>query len=210
MRPFKIASAFAVLALTMSTANATIWSIDSALNGTDGGYGYSSFHDTSGSNVMSGSSFGDILPSITGSYNDATGAIIANLTVDPVAAGANLNFSLTGTLLFSANGFLTNNSELVADFDGTNGALDDAVLGFMSGDICCNGNNNATPGLDPNSFELSSGVLTLWGADGFNLSNGSYSGSSLGMDLRIQLVPEPATLALFGLGLIGVAARKKS
>ena len=56
----------------------------------------------------------------------------------------------------------------------------------------------------PNSF-LSDGlggrILTLWGADGF--TNGEYSGSNIGLDLRVHLsaVPLPAALPLFGTGL---------
>jgi hypothetical protein len=41
-------------------ASATPWTINSVLSGTDGSFGYSSFHDASGGNPMSGSSFGSI------------------------------------------------------------------------------------------------------------------------------------------------------
>ncbi len=159
----------AALALTATGANATLWNIDSVSNGSDGGFGYSSFHDASGSNVMNGPILGNMLTTvISGTYDDLTGAFFANLTVDPTAAGANLDFTLTGNLLFAANHFLAAVSSLALDVAGSSGALADAVLGFIPGDVCCNGNNNATPGLDPNSFDNTTGILTLWGADGFD------------------------------------------
>jgi len=54
----------------------------------------------------------------------------------------------------------------------------------------------------------------LWGADGFNITNGEYSGSNIGLDLRVHLspVPLPAALPLFGtgLGIMGfIAWRRK-
>lgn len=200
----------AALTLAATQANATLWSIDSVFNGTDGGFGYSSFHDASGSNVMSGPVLGDIQPgTVSGTYDDVSGDFFVNLSVDPTAAGSDLDFTLTGNLLFGGNEFLATGSTLAIDFAGSNGALDDALLGFMSGDVCCNGNNNSTPGLDPNSFDFSEGILTLWGADGYNLLTNTYSGSTLGMDLRLNMsilpdtssVPEPSSLILLGLGL---------
>jgi len=213
-------SLFGLVALTFAAtqANATLWTIDSVLSGSDGGYGYSSFHDSSGS-VMSGASYGDINETvISGTYNDVTGEFLATLTVDPTAAGADLLFSLDGTLLFGNDEFLADPSFLAIDFLGENGALADTTLGFMSGDVCCSGNNNSQPGLDPNSFDVSEGILTLWGASGFD-GDSSYIESILGMDLRLTMsvapdtssVPEPGTLTLLGLGigLLGFARRKR-
>ena len=59
--------------------------------------------------------------------------------------------------------------------------------------------------------------MTLWGANGFNTSTGSYSGATLGMDLRIRLekaptsveVPAPGITAIFGLGLIGLGYMRR-
>lgn len=79
----------------------------------------------------------------------------------------------------------------------------------MPGDICCSGNANAVAGLDPNSFDPASGILSLWGANGFNPAGNSvasyYNGApSLGMDLRVRMapvpVPESAGWSLLALG----------
>ena len=213
--------ATAIATLTFSIhAHATVWNIDSVLHGSDGGFGYSVFHTASGSNVMSGSVLGDITNVISGTYDDTTGAFSATFEVDPVGS-ANTTFTLNGNLLFSSN-FLATPSTLAIDFAVPNTHLVDTVLGFVPGDICCSGNTNTTPGLDPNSFDASAGIISLWGANGF-LANATgsrvadyYYDSTLGMDLRLQLsptsVPEPSTLALLGLGIaaIGVARRRSA
>lgn len=51
-------------------------------------------------------------------------------------------------------------------------------------------------------------AATLWGADGTSRGDGMFSGATLGVDVVI-IIPEPSTLLLFGLGLLGVAANRR-
>lgn len=189
-------------------ASATPWTIDSVLNGTDGGFGYSSFHNASGGNPMSGSSYGGISNVGSGSYDDVSGAFSGSFAI-----GGD-TFTLIGNMLFSSN-YLAGASTLAIDFATGTTNLIDTTIGFMPGDICCNGNANGTPGLDPNSFDASTGILTLWGANGF-VSSGTnvgtyYVNETLGMDIRLQLsqVPEPGMLMLLGMGLLGLGLRRR-
>ena len=209
-----VGTACACLVVASFGVNAAVYNISSVLQGNDGGYGFSSFHDANDSTPMSGPKLADISgPVISGTYNDMTGAFDAVLTV----SDAGPNVTLSGTLLFDGSGFLSASSMIAVDFDGVsaNPLLRDTVIGFLPGDICCSGAG------DPNSFKNIGGnmVMSLWGADwgysgDFNdaLAN-PYQGSKLGMDLRIQLtaVPVPAAVWLFGsglIGLIGLARRK--
>lgn len=51
-------------------------------------------------------------------------------------------------------------------------------------------------------------TATLWGADGTMRDDGMFSGATLGVDVVI-IIPEPATLLLFGLGLLGIGAQRR-
>jgi len=197
------------LAVISLGANATVYNITSVLQGNDGGYGFSSFHDANDSSPMSGPKLADITgPIISGSYNDVSGAFNAVLTV----SNAGPNVTLSGNLLFDVSGFLNPSSTLDVDFDGSSGFLADTTIGFLPGDICCSGTG------DPNSFKDIGGslVMSLWGAN-WDYGDGSafnsdaplpYLGSTLGMDLRVELtaVPVPAAVWLFGSGLLGLVA----
>jgi hypothetical protein len=191
-----------------SAAQAAVYTITGVLGGSSD-FGASSFHDASGSSPMVGPTVADILegPGLFGTYDDVSGALHAT--------GLNINggasFSLDGTLLFDADGLLTANSVLNVTFTGS--SLSDTTLGFLAGFVCC-----GSSGFPPNSFRPDGAnmILTLWGADfsGDFLSTGSYTGSQLGMDLRLGMsaAPVPAAVWLFGSGLLGLfgIARKKA
>ena len=192
-----------------SAAQATVYHITGVLGGSSD-FDASSFHDASGSSPMVGPTVADILegPGLFGTYDDVSGAL--------TATGLNMNggasFSLQGTVLFDANGLLVANSVLNITFTGS--SLSDTTLGFLPGFICC-----GSSGFPPNSFrpDGDNATMTLWGADfsGDFLSTGSYAGSQLGMDLRLQMsaAPVPAAAWLFGsglLGLFGIARKRRS
>jgi len=52
-----------------------------------------------------------------------------------------------------------------------------------------------------NSYQ--NGYITLWGADGYDTTQGIYADPRLGSDIVMQ-VPEPASLLLMSMGMIGI------
>ena len=219
-----------LLTMFTSPASAALYDVDFALPG-GSGFGASLFHDASTGNHMSGDVVGNITPNnpdTTGVYDSITGEFYAEIhDVTPVYDTQPNHFTLSGTLLFDANGVLANDSTLFLDFtDGASGKLVDGMMGFKAGYVCCGSTDS-----DPNSFiqqgESDIFWLTLWGAN-YNSENpwdGEYDNkTNLGMDLRLQLtelpgdrglpqVPVPAAAWLFGsglLGLVGVARRKNT
>lgn len=197
---------------SVSAASWRIKSVRSSDTSTDnGGFGFSGLHTPNSWNVMSGSALEDITGA-TGTYNDVTGEVDYVFSLDN-----STSFTLKGNLIFnqSINGqssFLGANSTLA--YMGLNssgsGISENGTFGFLPGDVCCGGI------ADPNSFiEQMNGTyfMTLWGADGFNDITGTYSGSTVGMDFRVELeqVPLPPALWLMfsGFGLIIAKSRKR-
>ncbi len=194
--------------LVNSVVSAATWNVVSVEQGSDGGFGFSGLHDASGSNVMSGAGLADIT-SASGTYDDVSGD--ANFTF---SLSNSTSFNLTGNLIFNSSGWLASNSTLAYSGLTLSGISSTGDFGYMPGDVCCGGS------YDPNSFMPTTGnlnFLTLWGADGFNTNNGTYSNSTIGMDFRLGLapsaVPLPAAAWLFApalLGVLGIRRKKKS
>jgi len=208
-----IQSSLAVVVLMASGfAQATIFNIIDVQSGTDGGFGYSSFHDSSGSDPMQLGPDGylaDVTAVLGGTYDDS-GALDVTLELDSGAGTVHI----TGNLIFDGSGILGANSFLDLDFTGAglDPALVDTTIWFVGADVCCSGS------ADPNSFTTDSNgdlVMSLWGANHDDETfSGTYLNSTIGMDLRLELqpVPVPAAVWLFGsglLGLVGVARRRQ-
>lgn len=194
-----------------ATTQATTYNITGVLHGTDSGFSFSSFHDSSNADGDNNVMTGPVLETFettgfSGTYDDVSGSFLATFDVSGTAGPV----TLSGTLLFDGSGLLSTNSQLDLDFTGSDGALVDTAIGFLMGDVCCSGTN------DPNSFDGS--LMSLWGANfdygGGPLGplsttfDGSYEGSTLGMDLRISLtpVPVPAAVWLLGSGLLALVS----
>jgi hypothetical protein len=206
---------FLIAALLCSgTSQATIWTVTDVLSGSDGGFGFSSLHRADEGSPMSGATIAAV-DSASGTYNDVSGVL--NLTLGLSNADT---LEIIGTLVFDGSGNLDGDSQVaysgltnLATTWGGIGVTAAGSLGYMDGDVCCGGS------FDPNSFSPT-GVgdlhyMTLWGAD-FAAANfiGDYTGSSFGMDMRLELsqVPVPAAVYLFGTALLGLFGfnRRKS
>lgn len=209
----------AISLIFCGASQASLFSVNTILNGNDGGFGYSSLHEANDSSPMSGSILTTI-SSATGTYDDVSGA--TNLVFELANQDT---LTLTGTLIFNGSGLLASNSELAysgmtnlaaSTFGSSVSLASSGDFGYLPGAVCCSGAD-----YPPNSFMQDLGgsdlhYLTLWGADfGSDIFGGSYDGSKIGMDFRVELsaVPIPAAAWLFGsalIGLVGFSKRRKA
>ena len=247
LRAFALAGiAGAAMAIVASgPAQATLWKIDGILgpNAVDNGFGYSSLHDSTGSNVMTGailanfggsvgdSNVGGSLPGF-GSYDDVTGSFHASWAIFDNPIGGPIGImSVSGILKDQGTGAAgTIGGVLNYDIVVGPGALATQLggAGQHFGQFYFNDKVEFAPAVyDPNTFVADNAdntkrILTLWGATDTTSGgpttdgNGFYSfgQSLLGADLRFGLsdsgggtsIPEPAALALMGLGVMGLGA----
>ena len=194
-----------------ASAGATMWEATMLLNGTNNGFGFSTFHDSSGSNVMAASTGGTSqMHLISATFDDVTGAFFMDVNYDNNTGSPSYgagSATLSGILNFDnfmtgSNFEMSNQSDLFMTNPGDLFLVGDATLSFLAGIQCCGG---ATP--PPNSYLIDTNgdlVMSLWGADGYDPWSGEFIGSKIGMDLRLKFsaVPEPSLLGLIGLGLM--------
>jgi hypothetical protein len=103
--------------------------------------------------------------------------------------------------LVGASGFYWGSSPLIIDFIGLNNfsnPLEHIVLTSLIADVSLGANVSL---LDSNDLRISFANL-----EGNSILNNNNARVSIG--LAVSEVPEPTTLAIFGLGLIGLASRK--
>ena len=208
----------ALVATSALPASATVWNIFNVQGGSEGGFTYSLIHEASGCNAMCGSTIATISGNgALGTYDDQTGMLNAtfNLSGSGIAAGATMTIAskATNPLLFGGVDDTTLAPALFdVTFTGTTIAgVQSAVVGIKSGYVCCGNDGN-----DPNSFKAVSpglGLISLWGADGFNINGETYEIATFGVDLRIEVaatnnddVPEPGALLVFATALITLRA----
>ncbi len=146
---------------------------------------------------------------------------------DPVTGAFNISIDL-----FSDSGLTTSigtasgaGTLVAAEFNGNDGGL----IGSIDWDFDATAEGNglfdsttffidifyatSDAGYTANSTDGTYDFMTLWGANGgFDLTDGSFTNSTLGVDLVVQFVPIPASVWLLTSGLIGlitVSRRRK-
>jgi hypothetical protein len=201
--------------LAFATASsAAIFSIDSILQGSDNGFGYSVFHDQT-SHRMNGNHIEDPTTLDAGGFwNSDTGKI-------------SFSFNLDGAGTVEAKGNLASNAMGIGNISGLNGFIDMTFAGAA----------NIADGIyrfifdaalytvdGANSYDSGDNHISLWG----DLGNYSRQGcrdaqtTCIGADLRLQLgdelneEPQPVPLPAGGIllltalgGLVGARKAKK-
>ena len=189
------------------TAQATVWKMDEVLQGSTGIISVSVFRAAGIASILGGSILGTIDPSVTGTYDDMTGEFSGNFFVEEVGVGP-VYFTLQGTFLFNnpEDPFLIDSfAQLdLVDLDSSGDKITDTTL--------------TTPqsGLSfLTSFDSTTGIMTIVGANGFLTEFQFYFDTDLGMQLQIQLSQvvdidikpgsDPSCFNIDGHGVIPVA-----
>ncbi len=169
----------------------------------------------------------DAAVAATPGYGTSHPALFENISNHGLFGGTNQDIAFKFTINFAVTPAQTGAWEFRAGVDfGHGGAmfLDGAALGFKSNDMWWGGSyGNSSQYLDflsTSPLAAGSHVLNIYGLEGccdgpqqaqFRLA-GSSEFKTLGSTDGLSAVPEPATYALFGIGLmgLGVARRRKA
>lgn len=216
---FLVALTMVVLAVG---AQASVLTIVDTPQATSGPFRHNVFHTASSSGGAGGTilAWFDLDPDASTSwYNPLSGDMVLNIgiftgsslaTQIGVATGTgvglvgtdlNLNLDMiVGTITWDFDMSFDSGSNLagyLADQGhSTGGDTYQVTQTFLDTDFVPSADNV------PNSWDGSN--LTLWGADGYT-SGTTYGNATLGVDLVATAVPEPTSLMVMGLGLVGVS-----
>ncbi|MEM9583312.1 MAG: VPLPA-CTERM sorting domain-containing protein [Pseudomonadota bacterium] len=205
MRNFALSVIVSASAVLAAPAAAAVYNVTGIANGSQGGFGFSLFHDQS-NHQMSGGTIATIDAEVTnGSWNSSTGAFYMDFT----AGGGSISAS-SMNLLESGGSFTGTDSigynivggDILMTFEGVSGITDGSyTMNFVpaqQGGSIANG--------VANDFSF----LNLWGDHDY----GNCGNSCFGVDLRMQLsevatAPLPASALLLFAGIGGLGAMRK-
>jgi len=176
------------------------------LNGSTGSYTY--WDDTYSGSGSTTTSFA----ALTGGLGDLTDGFVAtgNWNTNPSAYVGWMNYNPLITFNFASNVMVDSITVYVDDSNGLGGVSPPSSVDIgLSGSALTN-----FVTADPNTSNSLSYTFDNLGLEGnaidiqFNRSNSWVFVSEITFDGQVASVPEPSTLAIFALGMIGLASRR--